>query len=121
MAVIRQGSRVTFCKARKVLEDRVGSFCGGSQLGDEAVTGGGARCQVVALDRVEDADPCSLVALVRECLQPLGCGWVERWQDVLSGGGEVMRAAGGHRRGPDRETGAVGEDLDVPSVTVVFS
>ncbi len=97
-----------------MLEDRVGSFSWGPQLGDEPVAGDRVGRQAVALDRVGDADSGALVTLVGQRLQALCGGWVERRQDVLSGGGEVMRAARGHRRGPDREAGAVGEDLDVP-------
>ena len=104
-----------------MLEDGVGSFGWGAELGDESVAGDGVGCQVVAFDGVADADPCSLVALVRECLQPLGCGWVERGEDVLSGGGEVVGRARGYRGGPDREPCVVGEDLGVAAVAVVFS
>ncbi len=72
MAVIRQGSRVTFWRALKRLRMALARSAGARSWGDESVAGDGVGCQAVALDGVEDADSCALVALVGECLQALG-------------------------------------------------
>lgn len=73
-----------------MFKDGVGSFGGCSELGDEPVSGDGVGSQAVALDRVADADACTLVALVGEGLQAVRGGWVEGREDMVAGGGDVV-------------------------------
>ena len=104
-------------------EQSVAAFGRRAQGGDPPVVApvvGMQRALGLMLDRYVDADAGAGVALVGQYRQPARGVRVERGQDQLAGGGQVVGGAGTDGRDPQWEATGVADDLHAAAEGVVL-
>lgn len=102
-------------------QQRVGAFADGTCAGEQGVVSAVVHSEIAAFDRDVHSDAGALVALVGQGRHPGRRDRVQGTQAVLPRGRDVVGRARFHRGGPERETGGIGEDLDVATEVLVLA